>query len=188
MKIERRVAHEIRMEGEAGTVVGYASVFNTQTSIAGMFREQVAPGAFARSIAEGADVRALIDHDSSLIIGRSKAGTLRLAEDDTGLRVEIDLPDTQVARDLRVSMARGDISQMSFGFYVRGEHWDQAAPPPLRTITDVDLFDVSVVTFPQYPEAEAALRSLAAAKDHAAARIAARMRMKHGLRARAARL
>jgi len=186
-KAERRVSSELRVDGDANRIRGYAAIFDSETDIAGMFREQVARGAFARSIEDSADVRALIDHDSTLILGRTKSGTLRLFEDDRGLAVEIDLPDTQAARDLRVSLDRGDVSQMSFGFVVRGDEWQRGDGLPLRTLTDVDLFDVSVVTFPAYPETEAALRSLSRFQqnDHVAARTAARLRMKHGLVARA---
>ena len=161
--IERRCLNEIRMtdEGEGRTIVGYASVFNTPTDIGGMFREQIAPGAFADAIGRD-DVRALIDHDPSKVLGRNTAGTLRMSEDKKGLRVEIDMPDTQQARDLQVSMARGDIDQMSFGFQALRQEWDRTDDVPLRTIQEATLFDVSVVTFPAYPEAKAGLRSLQA--------------------------
>ncbi|RME94663.1 MAG: HK97 family phage prohead protease [Alphaproteobacteria bacterium] len=155
---------EIRAGGDenARTITGYAAVFDAPTEIGGMFREQIRPGAFADAI-KGDDVRALVDHNSSLVLGRTRAGTLRLSEDDRGLRVEIDLPETQLARDLAVSIERGDVNQMSFGFSMRGgkEAWDDSGEVPLRTIERVgSLFDVSVVTYPAYPETEAAVRSL----------------------------
>jgi hypothetical protein len=83
-----------------------------------------------------------------------------LREDDRGLAVEIDLPDTQVGRDLRESMSRGDIDGMSFGFRVTKQDWDESGDTPLRTIREVELFEVSVVTFPAYADTEIALRSL----------------------------
>lgn len=163
MKTETRVHADLRLEQRAGEksrkLVGYAAVFDSETVIAGMFREQVAKGAFRKTIA-GDDIRALVDHDQSQVLGRTRSGTLRLLEDDIGLRVEIDPPDTQVARDLLHLIERGDVSGMSFGFVVRGEDWQHDVDPPLRTLTDVQLLDVSVVTYPAYPEAGVALRSL----------------------------
>lgn len=183
-KRETRAA-PIEWRAEEKKIVGYAAVFNSPTDIGGMFREQIKPGAFRDAI-ERDDVRALIDHDSTLVLGRNKAGTLRLEEDEKGLRIEIDPPDTQYARDLMVSMERGDISQMSFGFIARKQEWDDSDEPPLRTVEDVELFDVSVVTYPAYPETSAALRSLEAIREQrsAAQNIALRLRMKHGLKER----
>lgn len=162
-KIEHRVRGEVRAEpmqdGEGRKLVGYAALFNTPADIAGMFREQIAPGAFAEAIGRD-DVRALINHDPNMVLGRSKAGTLRMSEDEKGLRVEIDMPDTQQARDLGVSMERGDINQMSFGFIARNQEWDDNNDPPMRTIREAELFDVSVVTYPAYEETEVGLRSL----------------------------
>ena len=186
---------ELRMdepEGEAAPVVvtGYAAVFDSPAMIDDFMKEVIAPGAFATSIASG-DVRALIDHDPRLVIGRTRAGTLTLAEDTKGLRVEITLPKTQVARDLAESMRRGDIDQMSFGFYTKKDAWDHTTTPPTRTLREVELFDVSVVTFPAYDDTSAALRSLDHHKKSAACAsvipMAAR-RMELGLRARGVRM
>jgi HK97 family phage prohead protease len=107
---------ELRATDNGKTIAGYAAVFNDVADIGGSFREIIAPGAFKDTL--GGDVRALVDHDSGRVIGRSTAGTLRLNEDDKGLKVEIDLPDTSDGRDLAVSLTRGDISGMSFGFRV----------------------------------------------------------------------
>jgi HK97 family phage prohead protease len=112
-------------------------------------------------------VRALINHDENMVLGRTKAGTVKLKQDDKGLRVQITPPDTQSARDLQVSMERGDISQMSFGFRIarEGFEWDDSEPGklPLRVIKKFrSLFDVSVVTFPAYDATEASLRSVTA--------------------------
>lgn len=160
--IEHRVRGEVRAEavpdGDGRRLVGYAALFNTPADIAGMFREQIAPGAFTQAIQRD-DVRALVNHDANMVLGRNKAGTLRLSEDDKGLRVEVDMPDTQMARDLGVSMERGDINQMSFGFIVKREEFTDEEPP-LRTIREAELFDVSVVTYPAYEETEVGLRSL----------------------------
>jgi len=138
-------------------------VFNSPADIGGRFTEIIAPGAFAAAL--GADVRALIDHDPGRVIGRSKAGTLRLSEDAIGLVVEIDLPDTSDGRDLAVSIERGDISGMSFAFKSTKENWDETDPKkPKRIILGLDLRDVSVVAFPAYPDTSVALRSLADAR------------------------
>jgi hypothetical protein len=159
MERERRdLSAPIEVRDNSRTVAGYAAVFNSPTDIGGAFREQIAPGAFTKALT--GDVRALFDHDTSMVLGRTKSGTLRLSEDSRGLAVEIDLPDTQLGRDLSASLARGDIDGMSFGFRVTDQEWDETGNTPLRTIRGVELFEVSVVTFPAYADTEVALRSL----------------------------
>lgn len=149
--------------GDSGRIIGgYAAVFNLETTIGDWFREVIAPGAFAGAIKS--DVRALVDHDRGRVIGRSKAGTLRLAEDATGLAVEIDLPDTSDGRDVATLIERGDITGMSFCFRVTKEEWDETTEPPLRTIKALDLEEVSVVAFPAYEGTSIALRSLDAVR------------------------
>ena len=168
-QLERRtvILDGIRIESRAGEednqhIVGHAAMFDSLSENLGGFREIIKPGAFARSIRED-DIRALFNHNPDLILGRNKSGTLILAEDDRGLAIEIDPPDTQAARDLMVSMARGDVSQMSFGFRVRagGSSWDEDQNGDvIRTLTDVVLFDVSPVVYPAYPETDAAVREM----------------------------
>lgn len=138
-----------------GSLDGYAAVWNEETEI-GWFREEMVKGAFAASIQED-DQRALIDHDTGKVIGRRSAGTLRLKEDDKGLQVEMDLPDTSYARDLFASVARGDTDGMSIGFNVLeeehirpGTHGDEEREKDLWRITKAQLMEVSVVTFPAY--------------------------------------
>jgi HK97 family phage prohead protease len=154
---------EERKDNRPPTLRGYAAVFDTETDIAGYWREKLARGAFADAISKAsADVHALFNHDPNLVLGRMKAGTLRLAEDDKGLTVEIDPPDTQDARDLLASIKRGDIDQMSFAFTMRGgvQKWDDGQNPPLRTIEKVgELYDVSVVTRGAYPTTEIGVRA-----------------------------
>lgn len=153
---------ETRAEGEPPRIVGHAAVFNHLSENLGGFREQIKPGAFAAAINED-DVRALFNHNPDYILGRSKSGTLTMKEDAQGLAIEIIPPDTQIARDLLVSMERGDISQMSFGFTVKpgGQEWgEDENGGTVRTLTDLKLFDVSPVTFPAYPQTDAAVRSL----------------------------
>ncbi len=154
---ELRVA--ARADGKGMTISGYSAVFNTVTDL-GPFREQIAPGCFSDSIGQD-DVRALFNHDPNLVIGRNKAGTLRLAEDAKGLSMACDLPDTQFARDLATSIERGDISQQSFGFETLDDDWQMKDGAPLRTLKRVRLWDVSPVTFAAYPSTDVAMRRLA---------------------------
>lgn len=151
-----------RTDGEPVRVRGYAAVFNQLSEDLGGFREQIVAGAFSERLAD--DVRALINHDSNLVLGRTGPKTLSMSEDTHGLAVDIVLPDTQFARDLAVSMERGDVSQMSFAFTVAadGQAWQRDGTGPwIRTIKRVArMYDVSVVTYPAYPQTDAALRSL----------------------------
>lgn len=150
---------EVRAKDGAGrTIAGYAAVFNSTADIGDSFREIIAPGAFSGTL--GGDVMALIGHDRNRVLGRTTAGTLRLREDDTGLAVEIDLPDTTDGRDLAVLIERGDVSGMSFGFVVTKQRWDETGPVPTRTIEAVDLREVTVTAFPAYDDTTIALRSL----------------------------
>lgn len=156
-------APELRATDGAKMAAGYAALFNSRTQIGDWFEEVIAPGAFADTLA--GDIRALIDHDTGRVIGRTTAGTLRMSEDERGLFVEIDLPDTTDGRDLAVQLERGDITGMSFGFRVTKEEWDETGEMPVRTIKAVDLFEVSAVAFPAYADTEIALRSLERAKE-----------------------
>lgn len=158
MSLEKR-ARPIESRAKDGKKVGgYAAVFNSETDIGGYFREIIAPGAFSEAVKQ--DVRALLDHDSGRVIGRTSAGTLRLTEDETGLAVEIDLPDTSDGRDAAVLIERGDLTGMSFGFIVTHDEWDETGETPVRTIHKVDLREVSVVAFPAYDDTSIAMRSL----------------------------
>ena len=157
MTIERRsIVTEVRADNRK--IAGYGAVFNVETDIDGMFREKIAPGAFSNSL--DGDVRSFFNHDSNNVLGRTSSGTLRLSEDSTGLKYEVDLPDTQIARDLQVSMDRGDVDGSSFAFTVTRERWDETGDVPLRTIEEVNLYEVGPVTVPAYPDAKVALRSL----------------------------
>ena len=156
---ELRVIRAKDGSDEPAKIMGHAAVFNTLSEDLGWFREKIDPGAFAESIKED-DIRALFNHDPNFVLGRNKAGTLKLSEDDTGLAVEIAPPDTQVARDLLVSIERGDVSQMSFGFRTIDQAWEIVDEEDIRTLKKAKLFDVSPVTFPAYPETDVAVRSL----------------------------
>lgn len=158
--IERRcIQAEIRATKDDNKFEGYAAVFNTQAEII-WFREQIKKGAFKNTIKQD-DVRALYNHDSNYVLGRNKSGTLRLKEDSKGLLVDIDIPDISYARDLKISVERGDVNQMSFGFNVLKEEWNyEDIDMPLRTLIEVKLFDVSIVTYPAYKETIVGVRSM----------------------------
>jgi HK97 family phage prohead protease len=162
--LERRAALELRaVTGDKPKLVGYAAVFDAASRDLGGFIEYVRPGAFRRTLAAGADVVALVAHDSRMILGRSGAGTLSLAEDGKGLAFEVDLPPTTAARDLLVSVERGDVAGASFAFRVPkgGDRWTfKQDGPAARELLDVDLLDVTVTALPAYPDTSVALRSL----------------------------
>tara|TARA_Y100001937_G_scaffold128752_2_gene207624 strand:- start:14584 stop:16356 length:1773 start_codon:yes stop_codon:yes gene_type:complete len=161
-KLERRAHQEVKLESgdTADTIVGYASVFDSESRDLGDFVEYIKPGAFTRAINEHHDVRALVDHDPKMILGRTKSGTLRLTQDEHGLRTEIDIPHTTVGQDTLESIRRGDLDAMSFGFVVRDDSWEERDGKTVREIRDLDLFDVSVVSFPAYEDTTVAVRGL----------------------------
>lgn len=161
--IERRfVVGELRAFENEGTrhIVGYAARFNQLSEDLGNFREQIAPGFF--NGVENDDVRALFNHDPNYVLGRSINGTLRLSQDNEGLAVDITPPDTSWARDVMVSIGRGDISQMSFAFTIaeNGDKWEKVDGKWIRTLLQKGrLLDVSPVTYPAYPQTSTAVRS-----------------------------
>ncbi len=152
---------ELRILDEAdGPIVrGYAAVFNSLSEEMFGFRERVLPGAFTNTLKGKPDVRGLIDHDSAKILGRTTAGTLALTEDDRGLYARIDPPDTSFAKDVLVSIRRGDVNQMSFAFRTVTDQWHTEEGEEIRELVEVDLFDVSVVAFPAYPDTSVSVRS-----------------------------
>lgn len=158
LEIELRLINE---EGKKPKIRGYAAVFNKLSEDLGGFREKIDPGTFKDSIGRD-DIRALFNHDANYVLGRNKAGTLTLTEDEKGLSIEIDPPDTQYARDLQESIKRGDISQMSFGFVTLKDSWEYDRKKPerdvVRTLQEVRLFDVSPVTYPAYPQTSVKVR------------------------------
>lgn len=157
IQIERR-----NDDTKAITLRGHAAVFNSLSEDLGGFREQIIPGAFKEAI-ETDDIRALFNHDPNFVLGRNRAKTLTLAEDARGLAITIIPPDTQVARDLIVSMERGDVTQMSFAFRIKpnGEDWAKNDDGIwIRSVKRVRLYDVSPVTYPAYTATDIAVRSL----------------------------
>lgn len=156
---------ETRADGGKRTLVGYAAVFNTDTEIGDYFIERIDPGAFNNAIS--GDVRALVDHDTGRVIGRTKSGTLRLSTDSKGLIAEIDVPDTTDGNDLWTLVERGDVSGMSFGFCVSRQEWDDTGDQMVRTILEVELYEVSACAFPAYEDTTLGVRSLEAARAEA---------------------
>lgn len=179
---------------ESSLIVGHASVFDQWTTLyEGRYwtwREVIRPGAYARAIKEQQDVRALFNHDPNFVLGRTTSGTLALREDKVGLWSETEPPESQMVRDLVLTpIGRADISGMSFAFEVprKGErkiteHEDgsEVIETPYERVTlryegerlieereilDVDLFDVSPVTYPAYEGTDVALRSRSDLKD-----------------------
>ena len=167
----RTITSTIQAENDGRRLVGYAAKFDSFSEDLGGFVEVIRPGAFAKSLEGGADVRCFVEHDQSKLLGRMSSGTLRLVEDEIGLRVECDLPEgVSYAEDLRRLLARGDLNQFSFGFRTPpgGDEWGIVSdedPRRLRTLRAIDLVEVSAVSIPAYASTEAALRSLAQADD-----------------------
>jgi HK97 family phage prohead protease len=171
--MERRMtpAGEVRVESRADggkTLVGYGAVYHRADVPGSEYRlapdivERIAPGAFDRALKENQDVRGLYNHDPNMLLGRSAAGTMRLSSDKTGLRYEIDLPDTQVGRDVAASVARGDLTGSSFSFRINGkagQRFEKANGYDVRHIVDCDLYDCGPVVFPAYSATSTAVRS-----------------------------
>ncbi len=158
--VETRRA-ELRFEaGAAGgsrRLAGRAEVYNVMTDV-GRFRERIAPNAFAGTLSgsggEGAaDVLALLDHDASKVLGRTKAGTLRLADSATALNFEIDAPDTGAGRDAMALAMRGDLGGASIGFIVEEERVEKDDAGDVRVIVRAELLEISVVSaWPAYAD------------------------------------
>lgn len=161
---------ELRVgEGETpNRLVGYAAVFNSLSADLGGFKERLLPGAFKDSVTGGGDIRALVGHDPNQLLGRTSNGTLRVSEDERGLRVEVDLPDTSYGRDLREMVRRRDIRGMSFGFRVRkgGDSFTKEGGQTIRELRSVDLREVSAVASPAYDSTNVQLRVDPAAVAH----------------------
>lgn len=148
---------EVREVGNGATFMGYAAVFNSDSEPL-PFVEQIRPGAFQRTLSSRNNVKMYVNHDDTLVLASTRAGTLRLSEDNRGLRAEADLPDTTYARDLTVLLRRGDVDSMSFGFSVPrgGDEWSQDGQR--RFLNEVRLHEVSVVSNPAYQETSATIR------------------------------
>lgn len=159
---------EVRADdGGPNYITGYAAVFNARSHDLGGFVEEIAPGAFSRTLGSAPDVRATVDHRGGLTtIGRTRNNTLQLSEDANGLHVRIEPPETQAGRDVLTLVERRDITQMSFMFRVPkgGDEWERLSDGTnLRRLLDIELNDgdVSLVTFPAYPQTSAEARDRA---------------------------
>lgn len=161
---ERRAFTECRIQADDNRrLSGYAIVFNSLSVDLGGFREIIDPAAVDRTLTDAVDVRALVDHDSAKIIGRTRSGTLTLRKDTNGLKFTIDPdPDISYARDIMLAVKRGDVSGMSFAFRAIEDEWNYDEAVPVRTVTDMKVSEISVVTFPAYPDTQVAMRSLTA--------------------------
>lgn len=150
-KFEMRVNSadfEIREDSDGMTFEGYAAVFNSRSENLGGFTEFVAPGAFTRSLKTRNDVKLLWNHDTSTVLGSTRARTLTLTEDSRGLRVIAKLPNTTAGKDAAELLKRGDVDSMSFGFSVIKDSWNAAGDE--RTLNAVRLHEVSIVAYPAY--------------------------------------
>lgn len=160
----RKASGEAQVDAFDGRVIrGTPIVFNKDSEpIMGMFIERILPEAVNRTIRDGSDVRALVDHDTAKIMGRVKAGTLSLRKESDGLKAKIDPPDTSYARDIVASVSRGDVSGMSFGFRVIEDRWHTEAGLDIREIVDMEIYEISIVSFPAYTDTDVsvATRSL----------------------------
>ena len=147
-------------EGEPTKIVGYAVEWDKLSDpISGYFQEQFRKGSFTGSLKDG-DQRALWQHNISQPLGRRSNATLILEEDDKGLRYEIIPPDTSWGRDAMESIKRGDVTNSSFMFRAKVTEWDESNQDMLiRTVTDAELYEVSPVTFPAYPQSSVGVRS-----------------------------
>jgi HK97 family phage prohead protease len=168
-------------EDKAIRVSGYAAVFGEETNIAGMFTEVIERGAFKSALDRQDDVVFLINHDG-LPLARTRSGTLKLTEDERGLYIETELDGSDPdVRSIVPKMKRGDLDKMSFAFVPTRQEWDDTGDIPKRTIQDLQLHDVAIVTTPAYAGTEIGLRSLdahraAQTKSQAARRMRMRLR------------
>ena len=145
---------------DGGKIGGYAAVYDAPSHplmVRGVnngkpFVERISRGAFDRSLSQNISV--LIGHDRRELLANSRSGLLQLRSDERGLAFEVDLPDTQRARDVRALVEAGVLSEMSFGFHVRKDAWDGSN----RTLLDVDLREVSIVENGAYPQTSAEAR------------------------------
>jgi HK97 family phage prohead protease len=162
--VERRASTGAAVvEADDRVIRGHPVVTNVLSDDLGGFRERILPEALNRSLK--ADVRALVDHDTAKVLGRTKAGTLTLRKDKIGLASVIE-PDLEIsyARDILRAVSRGDVSGMSFGFRVLDDEWHKESGEIIREISDMEIMEISIVTFPAYLETDVvvAQRSLQA--------------------------
>jgi HK97 family phage prohead protease len=159
----RSYASEIRVaKNEDGTrTVSGLIPYNSLSVELGGFQELIAPGAFATAFGSDADVLALRDHDAKLLLGRTKSRTLQLTDSPEGLRYTLTLPNTTAGNDLAESIDRGDLDSTSFGFATTEDSWAcDDDGNVVRTLKQVELFEVSPCSFAAYPDSEVTVRSV----------------------------
>lgn len=159
---------EVRAQEDGSkNVVGYVVKFNMRSQLIwGEFYERVAKGAFAKSLEENT-IKALWNHRTDYVLGSTKNGTLRLEEDDIGLRFELEMPNNSWGNDAFESISRGDTDGVSFGFLVRNDNWEYLKDEDVyeRTLLDIDLREISPTPFPAYPDSEVGKRSIEGLPD-----------------------
>ncbi len=177
--IERRAA-EVEVRARGRVLEGYAAIFNTRAKIAD-FDEIIQPGAFATTLADGADKLALVDHAPTQLLARTRNGSLKLAEDTRGLHFEIALPKTTLADDLLGLAEAGSLGGASFGFRATKDIWTRGATL-LRTLHSVALAEISIVhAFPAYPQTTVSARALGHVADTPLARRIRLLELEGGL-------
>lgn len=188
MEIEKRYfktelqKFEAREEEREVVIEGYAAVFNQEISMS-WGKEKIIPGAFTRTLEERPDVLALFDHQTNAVIGRASAGTLLLKQDGYGLKIRLIPPQTQLGRDVMELVKTRHIRSMSFGFIVEKERFEKGN---VRAITDVTLYEVSLVSFPAYDGTSANVFSSSSQME--ARSIEKRIKRVEGYRNRLARI
>lgn len=146
-------------DGEGRKITGRAAVFDELSYDLGGFRERIVPGAFAKTIRDGGTKKAYWNHNSDRVLGSTKAGTLTIEERDDGLHFEITPPSW--AGEHVESIERGDVDQMSFGFRTVKDRWHKDEEGKvIRELVEVQLFEVSPVASPAYPQTDAQVRSI----------------------------
>ena len=150
---------EMREAGDGMSFAGYAAVFNSPSQPL-PFTETIAPGAFSRTLGSRNNVRMLMNHNPEKVLSSTRSGTLRLSEDSHGLRTEATLPQTTFGRDASIMLRTGLLDQMSFGFSVPpgGDVWSEDGST--RELREINLFEVSIVTFPAYEATSAQVRAV----------------------------
>jgi HK97 family phage prohead protease len=159
--LQIRAASEEGAESPSPKLSGYAAVFGSETELFPGVFEMIDPGAFDKTLAEN-DIRAVWNHNTDIVLGRTKNKTLALSADKRGLHTEIDPPSTDLVRDMCVApILRGDVDQMSFGFNVLREKWEERADGTLLiTLIEARLWEVSPCTIPAYPDTQISARSM----------------------------
>jgi HK97 family phage prohead protease len=174
--ISRRDFTATEQTVEGNRLAGYAAVYGQDSreivESGRSFVERIAPGAFNGTLSERGDVKLYYNHDPSMPLARTRAGTLQLKSDRQGLAFDAELPDTTLGRDIKVLLQRGDLSgEMSFGFFVEEDSWNKSRTE--RLVKRAKLVEISIVQDAAYPQTSSSLRRVdAAAMEAAQARLA----------------